>query len=70
MSTFPANSEGGENLCRTLWLSSSALTTRMEFTPWGLEESEALEKLASLAKHGRYKKSIIEDARLKLEKKP
>jgi len=35
-----------------------------------LEESEALEKLASLAKHGRYKASIIDDARLKLEGKP
>ena len=35
-----------------------------------LEESEALEKLALLAKHGRYKDSIIEDARLKLEVKP
>ena len=35
-----------------------------------LEESEALEKLSSLAKHGRYKHSIIEDARRKLEAKP
>ena len=35
-----------------------------------LEESDALEKLASLAKHGRYKDLIIEDARLKLEDKP
>lgn len=35
-----------------------------------LEESDAFEKLASLAKHGRYKDSIIEDARLKLEDKP
>ena len=35
-----------------------------------LEESDALEKLASLAKHGRYKDSIIEDARRKLEVKP
>jgi len=35
-----------------------------------VEESEALEKLASLAKHGRYKASIIDDARLKLEGKP
>jgi predicted nucleic acid-binding protein len=35
-----------------------------------LEESDALAKLASLAKHGRYKESIIEDARLKLEDKP
>jgi predicted nucleic acid-binding protein len=35
-----------------------------------LEESDALEKLVSLAKHGRYKDSIIEVARLKLEDKP
>jgi predicted nucleic acid-binding protein len=34
-----------------------------------LEEPAALEKLALLAKHGRYKDSIIEDARLKLEEK-
>jgi hypothetical protein len=34
-----------------------------------LEESDASEKLMSLAKHGRYKKSIIQDARLKLEAK-
>jgi len=36
----------------------------------GLLESEALEKLSSLAKYGRYKDSIIEDARRKLEAKP
>lgn len=35
-----------------------------------LGEPEALEKLALLAKHGRYKHSIIEDARLKLEVTP
>jgi predicted nucleic acid-binding protein len=35
-----------------------------------LGESEALERLAWLAKHGRYKESIIEDARLRLEGKP
>jgi predicted nucleic acid-binding protein len=34
-----------------------------------LQVSEALEKLASLAKHGRYKDSIIEDARRRLEAK-
>src|SRR5215472_13746561 len=33
-----------------------------------LAESEALEKLSSLAKLGRYKDSIIEDARRKLER--
>lgn len=35
-----------------------------------LEGREALEKLAQLAKYGRYKDSIIEDARVKLEAKP
>ena len=35
-----------------------------------LEGPEALEKLASMAKHGRYRNSIIEDARMKLEVKP
>lgn len=35
-----------------------------------LEEPDALVKLSSLAKHGRYKDSIIEDARRKLEAKP
>jgi len=34
-----------------------------------LEKPEALAKLALLAKHGRFKDSIIEDARLKLEGK-
>ena len=35
-----------------------------------LEGPDAIAKLALLAKHGRYKHSIIEDARLKLEVKP
>jgi predicted nucleic acid-binding protein len=35
-----------------------------------LEESEALEKLAVLARHGRYKDPIVEDAKRKLEAKP
>jgi predicted nucleic acid-binding protein len=34
-----------------------------------LEGSDAIPKLALLAKHGRYKHSIIEEARLKLEAK-
>jgi len=34
-----------------------------------LEGSDAIAKLALLAKHGRYKHTIIEDARLKLEAK-
>ncbi len=35
-----------------------------------LEAADALGKLAMLAKYGRYKNSIIEDARLKLEGRP
>jgi predicted nucleic acid-binding protein len=35
-----------------------------------MERPDAIAKLALLAKHGRYKHSIIEDARLKLEAKP
>jgi len=35
-----------------------------------LEGSDALAKLVVLAKYGRYKDSIIEDARLKLEARP
>ena len=35
-----------------------------------LEEPDAIAKLVLLAKYGRYKHSIIEDARLKLEAKP
>lgn len=35
-----------------------------------LERPDALEKLALLAKYGRYKDSILEDARRKLEVKP
>ena len=35
-----------------------------------LEEPDAIAKLALLAKYGRYKHSILEDARLKLEAKP
>jgi uncharacterized protein len=35
-----------------------------------LERPDAIAKLALLAKHGRYKLSIIEDARLRLEARP
>ena len=35
-----------------------------------LEKSDAIAKLALLAKYGRYKHSIVEDATLKLEAKP
>jgi hypothetical protein len=35
-----------------------------------LDESKALQKLAALAQHGRYKDWIIEDARRRLKAKP
>jgi predicted nucleic acid-binding protein len=35
-----------------------------------LTRSGALAQLAELARHGRYKKSIIEDARVRLEEQP
>jgi len=64
--------KNGINACKLLGV---AFTTAVGILIRGrekglLEESEALEKLSSLAKHGRYKHSIIEDARRKLEAKP
>jgi len=64
--------KNGINACKLLGV---AFTTAVGILIRGrerglLEESEALEKLSSLAKHGRYKDSIIEDARRKLEAKP
>jgi predicted nucleic acid-binding protein len=64
--------KNGINACKLLGV---AFTTAVGILIRGrergsLEESEALEKLSSLAKHGRYKDSIIEDARRKLGAKP
>lgn len=64
--------KNGINACKLLGV---AFTTAVGILIRGrekglLEESEALEKLSSLAKLGRYKDSIIEDARRKLEAKP
>ena len=64
--------KNGINACKLLGV---AFTTAVGILIRGrekglLEESEALEKLSSLAKHRRYKDSIIEDARRKLEAKP
>jgi uncharacterized protein len=64
--------KNGINACKLLGVAfTTAVGILIRSREKGLlEESEALEKLASLAKHGRYKDSIIEDARLKLEAKP
>jgi uncharacterized protein len=64
--------KNGINACKLLGVAfTTAVGILIRSREKGLlEESEALEKLASLAKHGRYKDSIIEDARLKLGAKP
>ena len=63
--------KNGINACKLLRV---AFTTAVGILIRGREKglldgSGALEKLSSLAKHGRYKDSIIEDARRKLEAK-
>lgn len=64
--------KNGINACKLLGVAfTTAVGILIRSREKGLlEEPGALEKLASLAKHGRYKVSIIEDARLKLEDKP
>lgn len=64
--------KNGINACKLLGVAfTTAVGILIRSREKGLlEESEALEKLALLAKHGRYKASIIEDARQKLESKP
>lgn len=64
--------KNGINACKLLGVAfTTAVGILIRSREKGLLEAcEALEKLASLAKHGRYKDSIIEDARLKLEAKP
>lgn len=64
--------KNGINACKLLGVAfTTAVGILIRSREKGLlEESEALEKLALLAKHGRYKVSIIEDARQKLESKP
>jgi predicted nucleic acid-binding protein len=59
----------GINACKLLGIAfTTAIGILMRSCEKGLlQESEALEKLASLAKHGRYKHSIIEDVKRKLE---
>jgi len=64
--------KNGINACKLLGVAfTTAVGILIRSREKGLlGESEALEKLTSLAKHGRYKDSIIEDARLKMEAKP
>jgi predicted nucleic acid-binding protein len=64
--------KNGINACKLLGIAfTTAVGILIRSREKGLlEESEALEKLALLAKHGRYKASIIDDARLRLEAKP
>jgi uncharacterized protein len=64
--------KNGINACKLLGVTfTTAVGILIRSQEKGLlKESEALEKLASLAQHGRYKDSIIEDARRKLEAKP
>jgi len=64
--------KNGINACKLLGI---AFTTAVGILIRGREKGlvegpDALAKLAMLAKYGRYKNSIIEDARLKLEGRP
>ena len=63
--------KNGINACRLLGVAfTTAVGILIRSQEKGLlEETDALEKLSSLAKHGRYKDSIIEDARGRLEAK-
>jgi uncharacterized protein len=63
--------KNGINACKLLGIAfTTAVGILIRSREKGLlEEPEALEKLALLVKHGRYKDSIIEDARLQLEAK-
>jgi predicted nucleic acid-binding protein len=64
--------KNGINACKLLGVTfTTAVGILIRSREKGLlEKPEELEKLALLAKHGRYKSQIIEDARRKLEVKP
>ena len=64
--------KSGINACKVLGLAfTTAVDILIRSRERGLlEGSEALERLARLAKYGRYEDSIIDDAKLKLEAKP
>ncbi len=64
--------KNGINACKLLGI---AFTTAIGILVRSREKglltgSEALAKLSTLARHGRYKESILEDARRKLETRP
>ena len=63
--------KNGINACKLLGVAfTTAVGILIRSRETGLlEDTDALEKLSSLAKHGRYKDSIIEDARGRLEAK-
>ena len=64
--------KNGVNACKLLGIAfTTAVGILIRSREKGLlERPDALAKLAMLAKYGRYKDSIIEDARLKLEGRP
>lgn len=64
--------KSGISACRLLGVSfTTAVAILIRSREKGLlEASEAFEKLALLAKHGRYRNSIIEDAKRRLEANP
>jgi predicted nucleic acid-binding protein len=63
--------KNGINACKLLGI---AFTTAVGILVWSrekrlIDQASALSKLTTLAQHGRYKSSIIEDARLRMEAK-
>ena len=64
--------KNGINACKLLGITfTTAIGILVRSREKGLlTGSEALTKLTTLAKHGRYKESILEDARRKLEARP
>ena len=64
--------KNGINACKLLGITfTTAIGILVRSREKGLlTGSEALIKLTTLAKHGRYKESILEDARRKLETRP
>ena len=64
--------KNGINACKLLGIAfTTAIGILVRSCEKGLlTSSEALTKLTVLAKHGRYKESILEDARRKLETRP
>ncbi len=62
--------KNGINACKLLGLAfTTAIAILIRMHDKGLvTDDEALDKLAALGKHGRYRQSILEDAKRKLEK--